>query len=142
MSEKKEEKPKQSKQRGIDPVVNTMIVDGKEYITCEGAARVLTELAGGDKEYSRFTVYRMLTDYHVDVIRTPSANYYSVQGLRELKDKLHPKVGKKKGSTHYTAEEKEQAMQLRSQGLSNREIGRSLDISYQTINNWAKSQDN
>lgn len=137
-----EEKPKQPKQKGVDPVINTITVDGKEYTTCEGAARVLTELVEGERTYSRYTVYRMLTDYKVEVIRTPSANYYSVKGLQGLKDKLHPVVGPKKGSVHYTAEQKAEAMQLRSEGLSNREVGHRLGISYQTINNWVRSQGN
>lgn len=127
------------KQKGIDPVSDTIMIDGREYATASGAARILTELVGGQREYSRYTVYRMLTDYNVKVIRTPSANYYSVQGLRDLKDKLHPERGTHAGRKHYTAEDKERAMQLRSEGLSNREVARRLNISFQTVNNWAKS---
>src|SRR5712692_9807851 len=36
----------------------------------------------------------------------------------------------------YTDAEREQVIQLRKQGVSNRDIGKQLGISYQTVNNW------
>lgn len=126
------------KQKGTDPVSDTILIEGREYTTVQGAARILTELVGGKRQYSRFTVYRMLTDHGVEVIRTPSANYYSTEGLRDLKDKLQPDRGTHQGTRHYSAEDKSQALQLHNEGLSNREIARRLNVSYQTINNWMK----
>lgn len=128
------------KQKGVDPVWNTIIINGREYTTVQGAQRVLSELVNGQREYSRWTVYRMLTDFNVETIRTPSANYYSVEGLRGLKDELHPERGTHKGTKHYSAEDKEQAMQLHGEGLSNREIARRINVSYQTVNNWVKAR--
>jgi DNA-binding transcriptional regulator YiaG len=126
------------KQKGTDPVSDTVMIGDQEFTTVQGAQRILTELVGGKRNYSRFTVYRMLTNYKVEVIRTPSANYYSVEGLRNLKDKLHPERGTHTNTKHYSAEKKEQASQLHKEGLSNREISRRLNVSYQTINNWTK----
>lgn len=126
------------KQKGSDPVSDTIMIGDQEFTTVQGAQRILTELVEGKREYSRFTVYRMLTDYGVEVIRTPSANYYSVEGLRNLKDKLHPERGTHTNTRHYSIEDKKQALQLHGEGLSNREIARRLKVSYQTINNWVK----
>lgn len=126
------------KQKGSEPVSDTIMIGNREFTTVQGAQRVLTELVEGKREYSRFTVYRMLTDYNVEVIRTPSANYYSVEGLRSLKDKLHPERGTHTNTRHYPAENKKQALQLHGEGLSNREIARRLSVSYQTVNNWIK----
>jgi len=148
--------PKQ--RRDETQVTDTIIVNGREAITVSGAQKILTQLAreiaeehkddpafenylkGEPREYSRYTVYRMLTAHHIDAIRTPSANYYYVDDLMKLKDKLNPIRGTRKDRKHYTPEQKEQALNLHRQGLKNREIARELNISYQTINNWVNAQ--
>src|SRR5579859_7439758 len=79
-------------------------------------------------------------DQGFDAVRTPSANYYYVDDLMKLKDKLNPIRGTRKDRKHYTQEQKEQALDLHRQGLKNREIARQLNISYQTINNWVNAQ--
>lgn len=126
------------KQKGVDLVSDTIKINDAEYTTVQGAQRILSELVEGKRNYSRWTAYRMLTDHNVEVIRTPSANYYSVEGLRQLKDKLNPERGTHTGVKHYSDKQRQQALELHLQGLSNREVARRIQVSYQTVNNWIK----
>jgi hypothetical protein len=121
-------------------VADTITVDGKEYATVAKAQRILTELATElekPREYSRFAVFRLAADHGIDIITTPSANYYSVEGLKSLKDKLHPERGSK-SVPRYTYEKKEQVFSLKKKGLSHRQIAKQSGVSYQTVNNWLK----
>jgi hypothetical protein len=123
-------------------VADTITVDGKEYATVSRAQKILTELATElekPREYSRFAVFRLAIAHNIDIITTPSANYYSVEGLYGLKDKLHPERGARNKSKHYSDEVKQQALALYTEGLSNRQIAKRLEVSYQTVNNWIKS---
>lgn len=117
-------------------------VDGKEYAIVGKAQAILSEMAseiGIPRSYSRFAVYRLAVDNDVEILSTPSANYYSVEGLRGLKDKIKPERGNKPGRAHYTAEDKKHAIQLYQSKKSCREIARITGFSYQSVNNWVTS---
>jgi hypothetical protein len=128
-------------------VADTIEINGKQYATVRKAQEILSQLAselGTPHDYSRFAVFRLAVDNGIDILTTPSANYYSVEGLRGLKEKLRPGIGrgaKTGGSekrTNYGEDLKIQAFLLQEQGLSNRQIAGRLGVSYQTINNWFK----
>jgi hypothetical protein len=113
--------------------------DGKEYAIVGRAQAILSGMAdevGIPRSYSRFAVYRLAVDNGVEILSTPSANYYSVDGLRGLKDKIRPGRGNKSGRAHYTAEQKARAIQIYESGKSCREVAEATEISYQSVNNW------
>lgn len=141
------------KQKESDLVQDIITINGREATTTRGAQEILTQLAAeiaeehkGEsafknykaREYSRFTVYRMLTDYHIETVRTPSANYYYVDELRALKDKLHPERGTHTDIKRYPKEKREEAIRLHQQQISNRQIALTIGVSFQTVNNWIR----
>ena len=115
-------------------------VDGKEYAIVGKAQAILSEMAselGIPRSYSRFAVYRLAVDNDIDILSTPSANYYSVEGLRSLKEKIRPGRGNKSGRTHYTAEDRARAIRLYTEERKNcHEVAKLTGISYQSVNNW------
>lgn len=113
--------------------------DGKEYAIVGKAQAILSQMAtdaGAPRSYSRFAVYRLAIDNGVEILSTPSANYYSVDGLLSLRGKIKPERGNKSGRTHYTAEDKKRAIQLYQSGMKCREVARETGFSYQSVNNW------
>lgn len=119
-----------------------IVQDGKEYAIVGKAQAILSEMAaekGISRPYSRFAVYRLAVDNGVEILGTPSANYYSVDGLRGLKDKIKPERGNKSGRTHYTAEQKKRAIRLYAEGKNCREVAKMTEASYQSVNNWVTS---
>lgn len=116
--------------------------DGKEYAIVGRAQAILSEMAdelGVSRSYSRFAVYRLAVDNGVEILSTPSANYYSVEGLLSLKEKIQPERGNKSGRKHYTAEDKERALQLYEETKNCREVAKGMGVSYQSVNNWVTS---
>lgn len=117
--------------------------DGKEYAIVGRAQAILSEMAdevGTPRSYSRFAVYRLAVDNGVEILSTPSANYYSVEGLRGLKEKIRPERGNKSGRAHYTAGQKKEAIRLYIEEEKNcREVAKETGISYQSVNNWVTS---
>lgn len=113
--------------------------DGKEYAIVGRAQAILSEMAdevGTPRSYSRFAVYRLAVDNGVEILSTPSANYYSVEGLRGLREKIRPERGNKSGRAHYTADDKERALRLYQSGSSCRDVAKQTGFSYQSVNNW------
>lgn len=142
-----------TKQKNTDLVLNTVTINGKEATTVSGAQKILTALAKEiaqehadeeeyknytAREYSRFTVHRMLANNNIEAVRTTSANFYYIEDLYRLKDKLRPARGTRTGVTHYSPDKKREAIQLSQEGVSNRQIALQIGVSYQTVNNWIK----
>lgn len=130
--------PKQTRATDFADIIT---INGEEYATIQKAQQILTELAselGHPRNYSRFAAFRLAVDHQVDIISTPSANYYSIKGLRSLKDKIQPQRGTHQDIKHYSQETREKAIVLHQQGISNRKIAQQLGVSYQTVNNWIR----
>lgn len=116
--------------------------DGKDYAIVKRAQAILSEMAeekGIPRSYSRFAVYRLAVDNGIEILSTPSANYYSVAGLLSLKEKIKPERGNKSGRKHYTAEDKERALLLYEKKKNCREVAKEMEVSYQSVNNWVTS---
>jgi hypothetical protein len=127
------------KQKG--DVQDIIVINGRAATTVRGAQKILTERAkalGSDREYSRDTVYRLLVDQKIEAIPTPSANYYFVEDLESVP--ITPKVGRRgKGKASvYTAEKKGEALHLREQGLTHRQIAQQIGVPFQTVGNWIR----
>jgi DNA invertase Pin-like site-specific DNA recombinase len=136
-----------SKQK--NPSIETIEINGKLATTVSGAIKLLNQRAkeefGIERNYSRDAVYAMFAAGKIEGIRTPSANYYFLDTLntvrldpyrRKKPVRQTPKVGKE----GYPQAVKEEALKLYGEGiLSKRAIARRLEISYQTVNNWIKT---
>jgi hypothetical protein len=136
---------KQSRPNGTE-VISIVEINGKKAASTSGAIAILQEFTG--YKYSRDSIYRMYLDGKIEGVRTDVANYYYIDSLERAGESLKalvPPPGKnrrgrrKKGEQIiYSKETKEQARQLRQNGMSYGAIAKKLDVSSQLIQYWLK----
>lgn len=131
--------------------IETIVIDGREATTVSGARKLLNKRAqdelGQTREYSRDAVYAMWQAGKLEGFSTPSANYYYVDSLMRVqldqRNITKPKSYTRRVTSKagYGQEVKEQVLALYKQGdMSKRAIAKQLDVSYQTVNNWLREQ--
>jgi hypothetical protein len=142
----KTEENSMSKQSRPGSVINIVEINGRKATSTSGAIAILQEFT--DYEYSRDSIYRMYLDGKIEGERTDIANYYYIDSLKKAGEMLKPlapppgknRRGRRKKREHvpYTEEIKEQARQLRQEGLSYGRIAKQLGVSSQIVQYWLK----
>lgn len=124
----------ETKKKQHGDIEQVVMIDGREAVTVSGAIRILKEVTNNG--YSRDTILRMFYDGKIQGKRTPSANFYYVDSLREYRP-AEKTGGRKPGATTTSITTREMALALIASGEMNQtEAARKFGVSRQTIKNW------